>query len=134
MFQRPLSYPQTDVFLMCFSLVSRASMENVESRWYPELSHYCPTTPVILVGTKADLRDVDRTSRQKMGIKDTILREEGEALAKKIDAAGFYECSAVTQRGMKEVFDAAIRCVLRPSKDHKKEMKKSGHRHKCVVM
>ena len=29
---RPLSYPQTDVFLVCFSVVSPASFENVKER------------------------------------------------------------------------------------------------------
>ena len=31
---RPLSYPQTDVFLVCFSVVSPTSLENVEFKWY----------------------------------------------------------------------------------------------------
>ncbi|VDP75303.1 unnamed protein product [Schistosoma curassoni] len=54
---RPLSYPQTDVFLVCFSLVSRTSFENVRSKWHPEISAYVPRAPIILVGTKRDLRD-----------------------------------------------------------------------------
>uniref|UniRef100_A0A8C9HI51 Rho-related GTP-binding protein RhoG n=1 Tax=Piliocolobus tephrosceles TaxID=591936 RepID=A0A8C9HI51_9PRIM len=54
---RPLSYPQTDVFLICFSLVSPASYENVRAKWFPEVRHHCPSTPIILVGTKLDLRD-----------------------------------------------------------------------------
>jgi len=29
---RPLSYPQTDVFLICFSIVSRASFDNVKAK------------------------------------------------------------------------------------------------------
>ena len=29
---RPLSYPQTDVFLVCFSVASRASFENVKEQ------------------------------------------------------------------------------------------------------
>lgn len=54
---RPLSYPQTDVLLLCFSLVSPASAANVTARWAPELRRHCPKTPVLLVGTKLDLRD-----------------------------------------------------------------------------
>merc|ERR1712087_739652 len=53
---RPLSYPQTDVFLVAFSLISRASFENVKQKWWPELKHHCPGVPMILVGTKIDLR------------------------------------------------------------------------------
>ena len=34
---RPLSYPQTDVFLVCFSIISRASLENIKTKWVPEI-------------------------------------------------------------------------------------------------
>jgi len=54
---RPLSYPQTDVFLCAFSVVSSSSFEKVLSKWYPEVSHHCPNVPIILVGTKVDLRE-----------------------------------------------------------------------------
>ena len=53
---RPLSYPQTDAFLVCFSIGSPHSLENVRTKWVPEIRHHCPNTPFILVGTKADLR------------------------------------------------------------------------------
>ena len=54
---RPLSYPQTDVFLICFSIVSPPSFENAKTKWWPEVSHHAPDTPIILVGTKLDLRE-----------------------------------------------------------------------------
>jgi len=54
---RPLSYPQTDVFLICFSLINSSSYENVRAKWFPEITHHCPNTPIILVGTKLDLRE-----------------------------------------------------------------------------
>ncbi|KAH9469664.1 hypothetical protein Pst134EA_006949 [Puccinia striiformis f. sp. tritici] len=54
---RPLSYPQTDVFLICFSLTSPPSFENVRTKWYPEICHHAPNIPLILVGTKLDLRE-----------------------------------------------------------------------------
>ena len=53
---RPLSYPQTDVFLIAYSIISPSSWENVKSKWHPEIQHHCPGTPIILVGTKSDLR------------------------------------------------------------------------------
>ncbi|KAH1144177.1 hypothetical protein GLYMA_12G208000v4 [Glycine max] len=54
---RPLSYRGADVFLLAFSLLSRASYENISKKWIPELRHYAPTVPIVLVGTKLDLRE-----------------------------------------------------------------------------
>ena len=54
---RPVYYPETDVFLVIFSLDSPESFENVSERWLPEIAHHCPNTPYLLVGTKLDLRD-----------------------------------------------------------------------------
>jgi small GTP-binding protein len=55
---RSCSYPQTDIFILCFSLVSQISVQNIQNMWIPELSQYCQNTPYILVGMKSDLRDV----------------------------------------------------------------------------
>jgi Ras-related C3 botulinum toxin substrate 1 len=67
---RPLAYPQTDVFLMCFSLVNPASYENVLAKWLPEVRDHRPSTPIILVGTKLDLRDdnitIEKLHAQKL--------------------------------------------------------------------
>ncbi|EOX90797.1 RAC-like GTP binding protein 5 isoform 3, partial [Theobroma cacao] len=54
---RPLSYRGADVFILAFSLISKASYENVSKKWIPELKHYAPGVPIVLVGTKLDLRD-----------------------------------------------------------------------------
>ncbi|KAH9791234.1 Rac-like GTP binding protein [Citrus sinensis] len=54
---RPLSYRGADVFLLAFSLISKASYENISKKWIPELRHYAPTVPIVLVGTKQDLRE-----------------------------------------------------------------------------
>uniref|UniRef100_A0A673KGW6 small monomeric GTPase n=1 Tax=Sinocyclocheilus rhinocerous TaxID=307959 RepID=A0A673KGW6_9TELE len=112
---RPLSYPQTDVFLICFSLVSPASFENLRAKWYPEVRHHCPNTPIILVGTKLDLRD-DKDTIEKLKEKKLtpITYPQGLAMAKEIGAVKYLECSALTQRGLKTVFDEAIRAVLCP--------------------
>eukprot|EP00493_Phyllostaurus_siculus_P000573 UN00575 len=60
---RPLSYPQTDIFLVCFSLTSPTSYKNVQQKWFPEVSHHAPTVPVMLVGLKMDLREDKDTIR-----------------------------------------------------------------------
>uniref|UniRef100_A0A4X2K7M7 small monomeric GTPase n=1 Tax=Vombatus ursinus TaxID=29139 RepID=A0A4X2K7M7_VOMUR len=93
---RPLSYPQTDVFLICFSLVSPASYENVRAKWYPEVRHHCPSTPIILVGTKLDLRD-DKDTIEKLKEKKLtpITYPQGLALAKEIGMPSGPICSPV---------------------------------------
>ena len=53
---RPLSYPDTDVILMCFSIDSPDSLENIPEKWVPEVKQFCPNVPIVLVGTKLDLR------------------------------------------------------------------------------
>ncbi|XP_037013803.2 ras-related C3 botulinum toxin substrate 3 isoform X5 [Artibeus jamaicensis] len=86
---RPLSYPQTDVFLICFSLVSPASFENVRAKWYPEVRHHCPHTPILLVGTKLDLRDdkdtIERLRDKKLA---PITYPQGLAMAREIGEFG----------------------------------------------
>ena len=54
---RPFSYPGTDVFVVCFSVASRSSFENVTQKWTPEVRHFGPDVPILLLGTKTDLRN-----------------------------------------------------------------------------
>ncbi|KAL9055878.1 MAG: hypothetical protein Q9162_003304 [Coniocarpon cinnabarinum] len=107
---RPLSYPQTDVFLICFSIVSPPSFDNVKAKWYPEIEHHAPSVPIILVGTKLDLRD-DTSTKETLRTRRMapITFEQGVAVAKEIKAVKYLECSALTQRNLKSVFDEAIR-------------------------
>ncbi|CAN1802762.1 Rac-like GTP-binding protein ARAC3 [Linum perenne] len=111
---RPLSYRGADVFLLAFSLISKASYENVAKKWIPELRHYAPGVPIILVGTKLDHPGaVPITSAQ------------GEELRKLIGAPMYIECSSKTQQNVKAVFDAAIKVVLQPPKQKKRKKRKS---------
>ncbi|KAI3660179.1 hypothetical protein MP638_004453 [Amoeboaphelidium occidentale] len=121
---RPLSYPQTDVFLICFSLVSPPSFENVRTKWYPEISHHAPNTPIILVGTKLDLRE-DKDTVEKLREKrmSPITYPQGLQMAKEIGSVKYLECSALTQKGLKNVFDEAIRAVLSPVQPVRKQKK-----------
>ena len=49
---RPLSYPGSDVILVCYSVDSPNSYDNVKERWIPEVEQFCPRVPVVLVGTE----------------------------------------------------------------------------------
>lgn len=112
---RPLSYPQTDVFLICFSIVSPPSFDNVKAKWHPEIEHHAPNVPIILVGTKLDLRE-DKSTADNLRAKkmEPVSYEQALAVAKEIKAVKYLECSALTQRNLKSVFDEAIRAVLNP--------------------
>jgi len=127
---RPLSYPQTDVFLICFSIVSPPSFDNVRAKWFPEIDHHAPSVPIILVGTKLDLREDPATLeslRQKR--MEPVSYDQALIVAKEIRAHKYLECSALTQRNLKSVFDEAIRAVLSPRPQIQK--KKGG---KCTIL
>ena len=127
---RPLSYPMTDVFLLCFSIISPSSFQNVTTKWYPEVAHHCPGAPIILVGTKMDMRD-DKETNDRLREKglEVVSYEQGLAKAKQINAAKYVECSARTQKGLMNVYDEAIRSVISPAKSQKKAKKGA-----CTIM
>lgn len=127
---RPLSYPETDLLFVCFAIDCPNSLENVMDKvrgyrsksvtkisadgkqWYPEVLHFCPTTPLILVGLKSDLR----TKRACIELLRTqgltpVTPEQGEAVAKKMNAR-YMECSAKEQDGVAEVFELAINTAV----------------------
>ena len=128
---RPLSYPLTNIFLVCYSITRRASYENVSFKWVPEITHHAPETPFILVGTKIDLRQNNREEIEKLQI-IPLQTEDGETLANKIEAAGFVECSSLTLDGLTNVFDEAIR-IANKSTNGNKEKKRSRTKH-CQIL
>lgn len=62
---RPLSYPESDVVLMCFAVDTHSSLDNLTEKWHPELAHFLPDAPKIVVGLKTDLRDEAVTAEDK---------------------------------------------------------------------
>ena len=115
---RPLSYPQTDIFLVCFSVISKSSFENVKTKWIPEIRHHVPEAAVLLAGLKIDLRN-DQDVISKIG--SAITTQQGYSLAKEIGAKQYVECSSLTQQGLKNVFDEAVRAGLNKSVPAKKK-------------
>jgi Ras-related C3 botulinum toxin substrate 1 len=102
---RPLSYPQADIFLLCFAVNSPQSFENVMKKWYPEMQHYSPGVPFILVGTKCDCR-------AEKSRKEPISRAKAEALCAQLKGEKYIECSSRTQEGLKQLFEEAVEIIL----------------------
>lgn len=123
---RPLSYPDTDVILMCFSIDTPDSLENIPEKWTPEVKHFCPNVPIILVGNKKDLRNDEATKHELMRLKqEPVSTERGREMADKINAFAYLECSAKTKDGVREVFEMATRAALQVKKKSKS---------KCVLL
>lgn len=136
---RPLSYPDTNVLLVCFAIDSPDSLDNVKEKWYAEVLHYCNGVPIILVGCKVDLRDDPRTIEMLQRTSQRpVTTEEGRAVASKIGAVEYFECSARTGQGVNEVFEAATRAALakwgkNKSKKEKKNKKEDGGKKFCRI-
>ena len=115
---RPLSYPEANVFLICFSTVNPASFENVKAKWLPEVKSHCPNVPIMLVGTQMDLRN-DASTLEKLAKSRSkpVTQEMGERMAKELKMVKYLECSALTQKGLKDVFDDAILAGMEPPVD-----------------
>ena len=124
---RPLSYPDTDVILMCFSIDSPDSLENIPEKWTPEVRHFCPSVPIILVGNKKDLRNDENVKRELAKMKqEPVKAEDGSSMCERIDGVAYLECSAKTKEGVREVFIRATRAAL-----NKKKARKKG---KCHIL
>ncbi|XP_042893757.1 ras-related protein Rac1-like [Penaeus japonicus] len=103
---RVLCYPGTDVFLVCFSVVNKSSFSNVNTTWLPEIRRECgDKVPVVLVGTKIDLRKTVKPGA-------AVTKREGRRLAAQLGMNNYVECSAKTGQGCPEAFRIAIQATL----------------------
>jgi len=108
---RPLSYPNTHILLLCYSMDSPGSLSNITAKWAPEVKHFCPGVPTMLIGCKIDLRGNAAVQKEMddnhLGKMPTT--EEGQKVAAEIQAIHHMECSALKGTGIKEVFELATR-------------------------
>lgn len=127
---RPLSYPDSNVILICFSIDSPDSLDNVLEKWISEVLHFCQGVPIVLVGLKSDLRNDPNTIEQlrQQQQQQPVSTSEGQAVAQKIGTQYYLECSARTGEGVREVFEVATRASL------KTKEKKTKSKRKCVVL
>ncbi|OJD37435.1 rho3 protein [Diplodia corticola] len=127
---RSLSYDDTHAIMLCFSVDSPDSLENVETKWVGEIAENCPGVKLVLVALKCDLReqtDADDEDGQQ-GEKPVLINyDQGLKVAEKIRALRYLECSAMKNRGVNEAFTEAARVALsvKNAKDNDA---------KCVVM
>ncbi|XP_078498810.1 rho-related BTB domain-containing protein 1 [Lissotriton helveticus] len=116
---RRFAYGRSDVVVLCFSIANPNSLKHVRTMWSSEIKHFCPRTPVILVGCQLDLRyaDLDAVNRARRPLARQIKRsdilppERGREVAKELGIP-YYETSVFDQFGIKDVFDNAIRAAL----------------------
>jgi len=111
---RVLMYPQTDIFLVFFSVMGPCSFLNTERVWVPEIRHHMPQTPFILVATKVDLRD-DAEALKRLAIRgeEPIDSDTGLEKAKELGAVGYVECSAKTGLNVHEIVERATYLVMK---------------------
>uniref|UniRef100_A0A803WDC2 Rho related BTB domain containing 2 n=2 Tax=Ficedula albicollis TaxID=59894 RepID=A0A803WDC2_FICAL len=116
---RRFAYGRSDVVVLCFSIANPNSLHHVKTMWYPEIKHFCPRAPVILVGCQLDLRyaDLEAVNRARRPLarpikpNEILPPEKGREVAKELGIP-YYETSVVAQFGVKDVFDNAIRAAL----------------------
>ena len=117
--------------MLCYSVDSKDSLENVESKWVGEIADNCPGVKLVLVALKCVLREstedeeenADQPPREK---RPMINYEQGLEVARRINALRYLECSAMRNRGVNEAFTEAARVAL--------SVKKEREDSKCVVM
>lgn len=110
---RPLSYPRTEVFVLCFSVVEPELLDKLHTRWLPEIAQHGPDVPIVLVGLKTDLRaDAATLARLAQAGLAPVTHAQGEALAKDLGAKLYLEASALTGEGVQTAMDEAARIAV----------------------
>lgn len=116
---RALSYLDTHCIMLCFSIDSQDSLENVQLKWVGEIAGHCEGVKLVLVALKCDLRNQEEQHLEEelfnpytQNGKRLISYEEGLAVAKRVGALRYLECLAKKNRGVNEAFSEAARCAL----------------------
>ncbi|KKK16495.1 Rho GTPase Rho3 [Aspergillus rambellii] len=122
---RALSYEDTHVIMLCFSVDSPDSFENVASKWIEEITENCPGVRMVLTALKCDLRKDEFLNDNP----NAITYEQGLAKAKEIGAVKYLECSAVQNRGIMETFYEAAKVAL-----DVKAQNSGASRSGCVIV
>ncbi|KEF52245.1 rho family, other [Exophiala aquamarina CBS 119918] len=100
----PLTYAQTDVMVIAFSIESPESFFNARQKWIREAQEHCPGTPITIVGLKKDLRQEKFMEHQMCKRRVRFIdAEEAAEIAKQCGAVQYYECSSLAGEAVDEV-------------------------------
>lgn len=112
---RVLCYPHTDVFILVFSVVCPASFKSITKKWIKEIEPYREKSQLLLLGNRCDLRDDIPTLLSLSNYNEQpISEQQALCVADEIGAVAYIECSALTQKNLKDAFDTAIMASLNP--------------------
>lgn len=111
---RPLAYPETHVFILCFSISDPSTLENIITKWYPEVRRYCQTTPLILCGCQSDLRnDFETLAKLAELQRIPVPAEQGVAVSRQIGATLYVETSSKTcPKAIQDAFEVSALAAL----------------------
>uniref|UniRef100_A0A8D0H0F0 Uncharacterized protein n=1 Tax=Sphenodon punctatus TaxID=8508 RepID=A0A8D0H0F0_SPHPU len=119
---RPLSYSGTHVILMCYDVTNPSSFDNIRTKWYPEVNHFCKGVPILLIGCKTDLRK-DRMLVRKLHEDRLEPITYHKALAQQLHSVSYLECSARFQENITDIFMEASRAALSTMKKNQRRRK-----------
>ena len=117
--------PSVDVIVMCFALDNAGSLQNVSDKWVPKMASHWPGVPIILVGTKMDLRK-DKKAK-------TIPKNKVKEVSQSIGAVAYLECSSNNNEGVTEVFDLAARTALKSQTKRARPVSKASYKSPTSV-
>ncbi|KAJ7994124.1 hypothetical protein DPEC_G00262660 [Dallia pectoralis] len=124
---RPLSYQNVNLVLICYDVICPSSYENILIKWYPEVQHFCPDVPIILVGCKSDLRKDKALARKLWSSgQNYITYIQGEETKRTINAELYMECSAKNKENVDDIFREATKRALAATRKSSKESSKGG--------
>jgi len=102
---RKLSYPGTDVFLLCFGIDDHKSLKNIQEKWMIEISEFEPAPWVVVVGTKEDLPE---------GARDQAVSwDAAEELCERLNVCALMVTSAKKRRGIDELVAVVTRLLFK---------------------
>lgn len=98
---RPLSYPDSDVFVVCFDLSNAKSFQSISTHWIPEVMYHCPYARVVLVGLKSDLPHA-------------VSKQQVVQVAKHYSCSTYIEVSAMQDKNVRLVAEVCCRLLYHP--------------------